>query len=49
MQIAKAYGIELTPVQGEIEPSVMSDASALSIDRAKAAVLAANRTIRMKS
>ncbi len=48
MQIAKAYGIELPEVQ-DGNPSVMSDAVALSIDRAKAAVLAANRTIRNKS
>jgi HK97 family phage prohead protease len=47
MQIAKAYGIELPQVQaGDVR--VMSDASAFSIDRAKAAILAANRAIRNK-
>lgn len=50
-QISKKFGIELPaePVHGIGSFSVVSDASALSIDRAKAAILAANRTIRMKS
>jgi HK97 family phage prohead protease len=51
VMIAKQFNIELpaTPVQGESDLSVVSDASALSIDRAKAAILAANRTLRIKS
>jgi HK97 family phage prohead protease len=48
MQLAKQFGIDLSVVDPEA-PRVVSDAAVFSIDRAKAAVLAANRTIRIKS
>jgi HK97 family phage prohead protease len=48
MQIAKQFGIDLSAVEPDA-PRVASDASAFTLDRAKAAVLAANRTIRNKS
>jgi HK97 family phage prohead protease len=46
MQIAKQFGISLAPVKAGNLLGVASDAAALSTDRAKAAILAANRTLR---
>lgn len=46
MQIAKQFGISLGPVQAPSSSGVVSDASAHLLDRARAATLAANRTLR---